>query len=279
MQADELEEARALLRDGRHSDALQRINLYISQNPDDAGARFLKGVVLSESGNRREAVEVFIAMTRDFPDRPEPHNNLAVLRAMDGELEAARLALLEAIRIHPSYATAHENLGDVYAKLAAEEFSEAARLDATNTSASRKLSMVNGLSAPAPATAAATSAPASEPKTQMDNDLLAVVNGWADAWSRQDVETYLGYYAKDFTPARGAGRDEWAELRRRRLTKPAFIEIRIDDPRTRFESGVRASVQFTQYYRSDTYNDRVVKKLDLVNVNDVWKILRETTVN
>lgn len=264
------------MRDGRHSDALRRINRYISQNPDDAGARFLKGVALSESGNRREAVEVFIAMTRDFPDRPEPYNNLAVLRAMDGELEAARLALLEAIRIHPSYTTAHENLGDVYAKLAAEEFSEAARLDATNTSASRKLAMVNGLSAPAPV---AASAPASEPKTQMDEKLLAVVNGWADAWSRQDVEAYLGYYAKEFTPARGAGRDEWADLRRRRLSKPAFIEIRIDDPRTRFESGVRASVQFTQSYRSDTYSDRVVKKLDLVNVNDVWKISRETTVN
>jgi len=283
-QTGDLEEARSLIGQGRPVEALDLINTYLSTRPGEAEARFLKGVALTESGNRREAVDVFIGMTRDFPDLPEPYNNLAVLRAFDGELEAARLALLEAIRIHPSYATAHENLGDVYAKMAAAEFTQAASLGTTDTSASEKLALVNGLTTPAAGvavSAAAVSAPSAAGGSMdpLEKDVLAMVNGWVGAWSKQDVDAYLAHYAAAYTPAHAVSRDEWASLRRKRLRAPSFIKIRVDSPKVRLENALRARVQFTQSYQSDTYSDRVVKRLELVNENGDWKITREVTVN
>ena len=80
--------------------------------------RFLKGVVLTEAGAPAEAIAVFQSSTEDYPELPEPYNNLAVLYAAPAQYDKARAALEMAIRTNPGYATAHENLGDVYAQLA-----------------------------------------------------------------------------------------------------------------------------------------------------------------
>lgn len=277
-QADELQEARALIREGRSDQALDQINAYLRSNPDDAGGRFLKGVALTEAGNRPEAIEVFISMTRDFPNLPEPYNNLAVLHALNGDLEGARSALLEAIRIHPRYATAHENLGDVYAKMAAVEFGRAAELDPTNTSAREKLIAVDALASRGGQGAVAVGA-AEGVVTASERRVLAMVEGWADAWSKQAVGAYLAYYSDEFTPAGNLTREEWANVRRERLQAPDFIRIGIDSPQVRFENASRAVVRFRQSYQSDSYSDQVVKRLELVNEGGNWKIRRETTIN
>ena len=58
----------------------------------------------------------------DFPELPEPRNNLAVLYAQKGEYALARDELERAVQTAPDYAVAHENLGDVYARLAEAEY-------------------------------------------------------------------------------------------------------------------------------------------------------------
>ena len=65
-------------------------------------------------------------LTRDYPELAEPYNNLAVLHAASGHLEKAREALETALRLDPGYATARENLGDVYLRLAASAYEQAA---------------------------------------------------------------------------------------------------------------------------------------------------------
>jgi len=110
-----LDEVRRLVREFRLDDALTAIDARLAADPADRQARFLKGVVLAERKEDEKAIEVFTALARDFPTLPEPYNNLAVLHASQGVYEQARDALLKAINTHPSYATAHENLGDIYA--------------------------------------------------------------------------------------------------------------------------------------------------------------------
>ena len=92
-----------------------------------------------------EAIQVFTGLTEDFPELPEPYNNLAVLYASQGNYDKAKSALELAIHTHPSYATAHENLGDVYAQLASRAYDRALQLDKTNTTAQMKLAMVKEL--------------------------------------------------------------------------------------------------------------------------------------
>lgn len=140
--AGEAEEVTKLMRENRYDQALARAEAYLATSPNDAQMRFLKGLILTERNKENEAITVFTKLTEDFPELPEPYNNLAVLYAGKGDYEKAREALEMAIRTHPSYATAYENLGDVYAKLASQSYDKALQLDGRNATAQTKLSMV-----------------------------------------------------------------------------------------------------------------------------------------
>jgi len=140
--ADELQDIQALVKQGNQSQALDRINAYLATQPKDAQARFLKGVILTEQHKTAEAIKIFTALTEDYPELPEPYNNLAVLYASQQQYDKARQELEKAIQTHPSYATAHENLGDIYAKMASQAYDRALQLDKSNTAAQTKLSLI-----------------------------------------------------------------------------------------------------------------------------------------
>jgi tetratricopeptide (TPR) repeat protein len=158
--ADDIQDASKLLRAGQHQQALERVNKILSSKPKDPQARFLKGLIFAEQGNAKDATEVFLALTKDFPDLPEPYNNLAVIYASQGQYDKARGALEQSIRTHPSYATAYENLGDVYAKLASQAYDKALQIDSANAAAKNKLSLVRDLVGGPTAIASAPSKPA-----------------------------------------------------------------------------------------------------------------------
>jgi len=56
-----------------------------------------------------------------------------------------RDSLLLAINTHPTYATAHENLGDIYVKMAELAYDKALQLDGGNESAKAKLALMTDL--------------------------------------------------------------------------------------------------------------------------------------
>ena len=109
------QEVQQLIRQGLYPQALEQIDRQLADKPRDAQIRFMRGVVLTEMGRTQEAVAVFNRLTEDYPELPEPYNNLAVIYAQQKQYDKARQALEKAIRTHPAYATAHENLGDIYA--------------------------------------------------------------------------------------------------------------------------------------------------------------------
>ncbi len=145
-----LQEINQAFRQGSNAAALDKVNGYLSANPKDAQGRFLKGLILTELNRYPDAIKVFSDLTDDYPELPEPYNNLAVLYAAQADYERAKNSLEMAIRTHPSYATAHENLGDIYAKLASQAYDKALQLDKSNTSALTKLSLIKDLFSPAP---------------------------------------------------------------------------------------------------------------------------------
>jgi tetratricopeptide (TPR) repeat protein len=147
-QADDYGDVNQLLRSGKPTEALARADQYLAAKPRDPQMRFLRGVILTETGRTADAIAAFVKLTEDYPELPEPYNNLAVLYAGRSEFDKARAALEMAIRTNPSYATAHENLGDVYAKLASQAYSKALQLDAGNTAVQPKLALIRELFAP-----------------------------------------------------------------------------------------------------------------------------------
>ncbi|MDD5240139.1 MAG: tetratricopeptide repeat protein [Sulfuricella sp.] len=149
--ADELQEINKLYKQGQNGKALERLESFLTSRPKDAQGpkiaqgRFLKGLILAELGKNAEAIQVFTKLTEEYPELPEPYNNLAVLYASQGQYDKARHALEMAISTHPSYATAHENLGDIYAKMASQAYDKALQLDKSNATAQTKLALVKEL--------------------------------------------------------------------------------------------------------------------------------------
>ena len=311
-QSDDVQEASKLLKSGQHQQALERVNKALAARPKDAQARFLKGLIFAEQGNSKEATEVFLQLTKDYPDLPEPYNNLAVIYASQGQYDKARSALEQSIRTHPSYATAYENLGDVYAKLASQAYDKALQIDSANAGAKNKLALVRELvggtapvavAAAKPPVVAAAPAPAKEPAKPPvavaavepkpvpekpaekpsaapgSAEIIETVNAWAKAWSAKNVDAYLAFYGKDFKTPGGEARGEWEKTRRQRISAPKSIAVSIEAPKVSVSDG-KASVTFRQSYRSDVLKaTSTTKTLVLAKADGRWLIQQERVGN
>lgn len=154
--ADEYGDVDSLLGAGRLAEANQKADQFLSAKPKDARMRFLKGLVLSEQGKSNDAIAVFVKLTEDHPELPEPHNNLALLYAKRGDLKRAEAELLAALDSRPDYAIAYSNLGDVYRRLAEQAYAQAVKRNPKDTRAAAALQQVRpAAAAPAPASAPA----------------------------------------------------------------------------------------------------------------------------
>ena len=144
--ADNYAEITQLLKTGKAAEALTKADQRLAESPRDPQLRFLRGVAQADSGKQNDAIVTFTKLTEEYPELPEPYNNLAVLYANQNQLDKSRAALEMAIRTNPSYATAHENLGDIYAKLASQAYSKALQLDGSNANSVRpKLALIRNL--------------------------------------------------------------------------------------------------------------------------------------
>jgi tetratricopeptide (TPR) repeat protein len=165
--ADEYGDVAKLMKGNQMGEAMSKADQFLSTKPRDPQMRFMKGVIQSETGKANDAISTFTRLTEEYPELPEPYNNLAVLYANSNQFEKARTSLEMAIRTNPSYSTAHENLGDIYAKMASQAYAKALQLDGTNTAITPKLALIRELFTPtggrtnaAQAAAPATAKPA-----------------------------------------------------------------------------------------------------------------------
>lgn len=311
--ATPVEETQALISRGDLDGALKRIERHLAGSPQDAEGRFTRALILVKQNKGPEAIKAFTELTRDYPQLPEPYNNLAVLYAQAGDYEQARDALEAALATNPSYATAHENLGDIYAALAGAAYNRALALDANNSTTRYKLSLLGGLQAgpaaqaqsqaqapipapapvPQPAAAAPVLAPAAvaapaveaaptpvaavaaEITPAASNAALTALEAWAKAWSARDVDGYLAAYASDFKPEGGLGNEEWQAQRRVRINRPKQISVSVVAPVVQAIDAEHVRISFTQDYRSDTLDDEAPKQVEMALIGGVWKITRE----
>jgi len=310
---DPLADVQDLLKAGRSAEALRALDTLITQRPGDAQLRFQRGVILVDQKRTAEAVVVFQRLGQDFPALPEPFNNLAVLYVEQGQLDKARSALESAIRSRPNYGTAFQNLGDVYTRMASRAYARALQIEDPEAAPKLALirdlyempapapTTVAALATPAAASAAKPAAPATVasaappvaaaapapaapaasaavPAAPRANDdtraITAAVNGWADAWSRKDMNDYIGAYVRDFK-----GNDDsaaaWQSNRRERIMSKRRISVAVSGLKIDVVKDV-ARVSFRQSYSADLLRVASQKTLELEHRNGKWLIRKST---
>ena len=307
--ADDYAEVAQLTRDGKFIEALSKADAYLAGKPRDPQMRFLKGVTQKDAGKTSEAITTFTKLTEEFPDLPEPYNNLAVLYANQNQFDKAKAALELALKTNPGYAIAYENLGDVYAKLSSQAYNKALLIEGTNPAITPKLALARQLftsssgrialigtnatvvpekvpaivppaptvAAPAPATPAAKTPAVKPDEAQSQIGTKAVedaVQKWADAWSEKNLKAYFASYGKEFEPPSGAKRSAWENEREARIMGKSKISVRLEGLKVTI-SGNKATAKFRQDYKADGLSVSSRKTLELTKYGDHWQITRE----
>ncbi len=303
--ADDFKEGSRLYQQGKLDQAMAKVNTGLQQQPKDAQGRFLKGLILTEQKKITDAIQTFTGLTEDYPELPEPYNNLAVLYAGQGNYDKAKAALELAIHTNPAYGTAHENLGDIYAQLARRAYDKALQLDKSNATAQSKLALVKEMftapksvptaaapvqvakvdaakpvATPQPATTVpaaatpATTATTGAPSPANEEGAKATVLAWAKAWSTKNVPAYLGFYAATFETPDGLARAAWEAQRKERIERQKSINVDVAFRSVKVK-GDEAVVVFRQSYRADTVKSDNTKTIRLVRAGDKWLVQSE----
>lgn len=306
--ADDIQDANKLFKQGLYAQSMEKVDTVLASKPKDEQARFLKGLIQTEQGNLADAISTFTSLTEDHPELPEPYNNLAVIYASQGEYEKAKVALEMAIRTNPTYATAHENLGDIYAKMASQAYDRALQLEKSNSNANTqtKLALIRELfgdsakgraaktpivvaenkaakpavtTPPATATKPATTTDAAvkkaEPAADPATEVLKATQAWAAAWSAKDSKKYLAFYASGFQTPVGQSRSVWENMRKQRITAPKSIRVEISQAKVTLADETHARITFYQSYRASHLNSNSRKTMEWVKTGSGWQILSE----
>jgi Flp pilus assembly protein TadD len=137
--ADDLADVQRLAGAGDLAGALQRADLALKTRPRDAQLRFVRGVLLADLKRDADAMAVFQQLHEDYPELPDPLNNLAVVLAGQGRIDEARAALESALRNDAQHRNARENLADIYLRLAVRLWSGLVASGPADAAVDRKL--------------------------------------------------------------------------------------------------------------------------------------------
>jgi murein L,D-transpeptidase YafK len=129
--------------------------------------------------------------------------------------------------------------------------------------------------APEPALAETSTAEKAPSNADATEGVVKMLEAWARAWSNNDADAYLGFYAPDFRTPNGEPRKDWEAARRLRLAKPKKIQVVASSPRVKLTDNTHAVVTFRQSYSSGNLKSVGTKSLQVVRIGDRWLIQQE----
>ncbi|HET7315298.1 L,D-transpeptidase Cds6 family protein [Salinisphaera sp.] len=270
-------DAAAVARDldsGQASRALAAARARLADQPNDPQARFFQAMAKARIGDIAGAIDGYRMLAAQYPQRARVWNNLGVLYARRGRLEAARRALARAVAAEPGYAAARSNLGDIYAALAQRAWLAARQQGADAQAMQRRL---DGLRQALPALANVPAAPANAAApAKLSRAIDAVLARWARARSQQNVAAYLAVYSNNYQPAGDTTRAQWLRNQRARLSQPPSVRVSVSDVQVAPAGAKRAQASFHEHYRSPKADRRLTKHMLFVHEDGAWRILRES---
>ncbi|WP_044410382.1 nuclear transport factor 2 family protein [Thiomicrospira microaerophila] len=243
--------------------------LLTAEDLSDYQKTYLEGWLALQKQQPSDALEIWQALHLRYPEQLILGNNLAVLQMQQGLFDQAQATLEQSLHADREISKALENLNKIYSYQAQKAYSSVFRRVEAKTPVGEMLALTESNSV----------------VTIMESDfdgqpeVLRALEAWRAAWSAKNVQAYLAAYHADFVPANNQSLAAWRSARARSLSAPRFIEVFITDLQLLPIDAETVRVQFTQRYRSDRFQDEVVKVLLLKSQASEWKIIQETVIN
>ena len=278
-----VQDLQQLIEQQRYATAAQNGEQLLQQNAGHAQARFLTAYAFQMNAQQDKAIALYQSLIDDHPAMPEPRNNLAIIYLEQGDYDRASQLLVDAINTHPSYATAYENLSQIYKGIASEAYRRAISESSEPAKYSHdiQLSAITQL-ATVEQEPLVDEAGGSEPTAinfaNQETLLIEQVKLWAQAWSSKDFATYTGFYSSQHRASFDT-HAQWLAHRRSRIERPGVISVDISDIQIKWRSGNRAIIDFRQDFDSPRYSDKVIKRLGFSHIGSRWKITEERVLS
>ncbi len=302
-------QAKSNIESGHIDLALEQLKRAVQRDTNDYQAWFLLGVAYTRGQQFHQAMESFQRVIEINPKLAEPHYNLAVIYNELGDYRAAVNELERSLIKKPGDVIAEENLADLYLKLALENYRSALNKAPSQALEERYMRLLKvrdprslsdltekrvlaatsvvetGLiKERAVVTKAknsqATAVQVPVAKKAVEEKIQEAVEVWRKAWSEQDLNLYFSMYAPDFqVPERFASIDLWKQYKQRVIVSKSYLHVELNDLKITVDlSGKRASIDFFQKFRSNSYNGDDFKRLEMKLYNSEWKIVSEVSV-
>ncbi len=269
----------------------------LRQQPDNTQARFLTAVAFQHNGQPGIAERHYLQLIKTNPELPEPRNNLAMIYIDQGKYDQAIDLLISSLKTNPAYATAWQNLNLLYQGLASEAYRKALSkeknprgvMDKIQLSALTSLHNVSTPIAKPPvkpvkvvqieptATIVKKAVEIKRPAQYSVEEFIKPLQEWATAWSQKNFDNYVLAYSKKYKGGKSS-HQQWVDYRRSRILKPGSIQVKLTNFEIKSQNNSRAIIDFHQIFKSPTYKDKVVKRIQLTNIDGQWRITRETTL-
>lgn len=107
------------------------------------------------------------------------------------------------------------------------------------------------------------------------HDLL---QDWAAAWTRQEVDPYFAFYAGSFVPENGQNWSQWRNDRLALVVGQPEVDVSVYGAEALVVGTDALAVRFTERYRAASTASVARKEMILVREGDVWSIKRERQV-
>ena len=244
-------------------------SLLASDQLNDFQKGYFQGLFALEQGDISNAMEIWQTLHARYPEQLILGNNLAVLLMRKSEVDKAQAVLERSLNANRDIAMALENLNKIYSFHAHQSYSNVFRRVEAKKPEGEMLALTEQNS----------KAEVIQQVFEGQQSVMQALETWRSVWSAKDVSAYLGMYHAEFVPANNQSQPAWRSARTRSLQSPRFIEVSISALQLMPIDQETVRVQFQQRYRSDRFEDQVVKVLILKQQAGDWKIIQETVIN
>ncbi|MBF0399488.1 MAG: TolC family protein [Magnetococcales bacterium] len=130
---------------------------------------------------------------------------------------------------------------------------------------------------PANSLSAAAPAPPPAPPVRLEEAVRTMVKEWADAWARQDAQSFLTFYSEQFLPENGWNRTQWMEAYTTLLNPATRVQVNLAEVAIEVASDSQATAFVRIVF--NTANERWEKRktLQLRKEEKYWRIVAEKT--